>query len=226
LRWVIDHSQPKEEFIMATKRKAARRPSKESPDATELLVLELQAIHSAETQLVRALPRLLKAVDSDKLTAALEERQAQGERLLEEVEAALEELDETPGRKKNVAAEGLINDAREHVQEIEAGPALDAVLIAAMQKTEHYCIAAWGTAKALGEALRNKSTVKSMERALKEGKAMDEQLTQLALEEIMPALQSAESAEEEESEEGVEEEATAAAPKSRRKGSSEDRASR
>jgi ferritin-like metal-binding protein YciE len=157
----------------------------------------------------------------------LEERQTQGERLLEEVEAALEELDETPGRKKNVAAEGLINDAREHVQEIEAGPALDAVLIAAMQKTEHYCIAAWGTAKALGEALRNKSTVKSMERALKEGKAMDEQLTQLAFEEIMPALQSAEFAEdEEESEEGVEEEATAAAPKSRRKGSSEDRASR
>jgi len=41
----------------------------------------------------------------------------------------------------------LINDAREHVQEIAAGPALDAVLIAAIQKTEHYCIAAWGSSR-------------------------------------------------------------------------------
>jgi ferritin-like metal-binding protein YciE len=211
---------------MATKRKAASRPRKESPDATELLVLGLQEIHSAETQLVRVLPRLLKAVESEKLVEMLEERQGQGERLLQEVEAALEELDESPGRKKNVAAEGLINDAREHVQEIETGPALDAVLIGAMQKTEHYCIAAWGTAKALGEALGSKATVKSMDGALKEGKAMDEQLTQLALEEITPALQGEQSDEESASEEDDAEEASAAPRKSRRKGSSEDRASR
>ena len=48
--------------------------------------------------------------------------------------------------------ERLIDDAREHVPEIARGPSLDAVLIAATQKTEHYCIAAWGTAKSLGQA--------------------------------------------------------------------------
>ena len=97
-------------------------------------------------------------------------------------------MDGSPGRKKNVAAEGLINDAREHVQEIEAGPALDAVLIGAMQKTEHYCIAAWGTAKALAQAVGQKTATRAMERALKEGGPFDEQLTKLAEEEITPAL--------------------------------------
>jgi ferritin-like metal-binding protein YciE len=173
---------------MATKRKSSGRSKKESPDANELLVLELQEIHSAEAQLSRMLPRLAKAVDSETLKQMLEERLAQGERLIQEVDSVLEELDESPGRKKNVAAEGLINDAREHVQEIQAGPALDTVLIASVQKTEHYCIAAWGTARALAEAVGQKNASRSMERALKEGKALDEKLTQLAEKEITPSL--------------------------------------
>jgi ferritin-like metal-binding protein YciE len=183
---------------MATKRKSNRRPRKESPDANELLVLELQEIHSAETQLTRIMPRLAKTVESQTLQQMLERRLAEGERVLKDVESALEELEETPGRKKNVAAEGLINDAREHTQEIEPGPALDAVLIASVQKTEHYCIAAWGTVKAIAQAVGQKSTVKAMERALKEGKTYDEQLTELAEREIMPQLLS-------KGEEGIEE---------------------
>jgi len=118
--------------------KQSRRRSKESPNGQELLVLELQEIFSAESQLARALPRLSKAAESEQLRQMLEQRLSEGEQVLGDVESALEELDESPGRKKNIAAEGLINDAREHTQEIEAGPALDAVLIAGIQKTEHY----------------------------------------------------------------------------------------
>jgi ferritin-like metal-binding protein YciE len=173
---------------MATKRKSSGLPSKESPDATELLILELQEIHSAESQLSRVLPRLSKALDSEELGTLMEERLAEGELIIKEIEAVFDEMGESPGRKKNVAAEGLINDAREHVQEIEAGPALDAVLIGAMQKTEHYCIAAWGTAKALAQAVGQKAATRAMERALKEGGPFDEQLTKLAAEEITPAL--------------------------------------
>src|ERR1044071_1511981 len=116
--------QPIGEFIMASKRKSNRRTRKESPAANELLVLELQEIHSAESQLARVVPRLAKSADSADLRQMLERRVAEGERILTEVEASLEELAETPGRKKNIAAEGLINDAREHTQEIETGPAL------------------------------------------------------------------------------------------------------
>jgi ferritin-like metal-binding protein YciE len=185
---------------MATS-KSGKRRAKESPDRTELLVLELQQIHSAESQLARALPRLAKSAESEKLKQGLETRLTEGERVLKDVDTALEEMEESPGRKKNAAAEGLIADAREHVQEIPTGPALDAVLIAAIQKTEHYCIAAWGTARSLAQALDHKTVVRAMERALKEGKSYDEQLTQLAETQIIPALLEGESADENAAEE-------------------------
>jgi ferritin-like metal-binding protein YciE len=102
---------------MATKRSSAKRPNKarkqESLGGTELLVLELQEIHSAENQLARNLPRLVKAVESEKLQQMLELRLEQGTQLIQDIESALDEMEQSPGRKKNVAAEGLINDARE-----------------------------------------------------------------------------------------------------------------
>jgi ferritin-like metal-binding protein YciE len=204
---------------MASKRKSAKQ-SKQSYSGSELVVLELQEIHSAETQLSRVLPRLAKAVDSETLREMIEERLTEGETLIADVEAALEQVEASPGRKKNVAAEGLINDAREHVQEIEAGPALDTVLIGAIQKTEHYCIAAWGTVRALAQATGLQDAAKAMERALQEGKAYDERLTELAEKEITPALLALEA----EGEEEVEGEAPAKG-RGRKNGGSERRVS-
>jgi ferritin-like metal-binding protein YciE len=214
--------------MAATKRKSSARSQKEAPDGAQLLVMELQEIHSAENQLGRILPRLAKAASSEKLRQMLEERQEEGETIIEEIDAAFEEMEASPGRKKNVAAEGLVNDAREHVQEIEEGPALDAVLIAAIQKTEHYCIAAWGTARSLAQAVGQKTAVKAMERALKEGKARDERLTELAENEITPALlagsQDEESDEADEADESEDQETEQAPTRSRRKSGSERRA--
>jgi ferritin-like metal-binding protein YciE len=191
-----DHSLfPTLETHMA-KSKSSRQSKRKSPDCAELLVLELQEIQSAETQLARMLPRMAKAAESQKLRQMLEQRQEQGERLLKELDAAFDELEVSPGRKKNVAAEGLINDAREHIQEIEGRPALDAILLGATQKTEHYCIAAWGTAKSLAQAVGQKTVVRTMERALKGGKTFDERLTQLAEMELTPALLAEESEQE------------------------------
>jgi len=181
--------------------RSSRSSRKESPGLQELLVKELQEIHSAENQLARLIPRLTKAAQSETLQAAIQERMEEGEQIIEDVTSALEELEATPGRKKNVAAEGLVNDMREHVQELEEGPALDTVMIAALQKTEHYCIAAWGTVKAMGAAVGQDDLVSAMDRALEEGRAYDERLTQLALEEITPALMAEASGEEEEGEE-------------------------
>jgi ferritin-like metal-binding protein YciE len=227
---------------MATKTKSSKRSNKsstkraarkESPDATELLQLELQEIHSAENQLTRILPRVIKAAESEKLQQMLEERVQQGERLIESLETVFDEMESSPGRKKNVAVEGLINDMREHIQEIEQGPALDAVLIAAIQKTEHYCIAAWGTARSLAHAVGQETTVDAMERALEEGKTMDQQLTELAEQEITPQLLSEASDEEgeeeadaelEAGEEEDEEETGGGRKGSRRSGGSERRA--
>lgn len=180
---------------------------KQSPDLRQILITELQEIHSAEKQLARIIPRLMKAAENETLQEAIEERMGEGEQVLADVDAALEALDSTPGRKKNVAAEGLVNDMKEHVQQLQPGPALDTVLIGALQKTEHYCMAAWGTVKALGEAFGQQDLVGAMERALEEGRAYDERLTELAESEITPELQSMG---EEGEEEGDEAEALAA----------------
>ena len=115
---------------MAKKSKSRKSAGKESPDGNELLLMELQQIHSAESQLARALPRFSKAVESETVREMLDQRLEEGERILKELETALDEMEESPGRKRNAAAEGLIGDAREHIQEIARGPALDAVLIA------------------------------------------------------------------------------------------------
>jgi ferritin-like metal-binding protein YciE len=162
------------------------------------MVLELQEIHNAESQLSRVLPRLSKSLQSEQLRAMVEQRLTEGETIISDIENVLEEIDKTPGRKKNVAAEGLINDMREHAQEIEEGAALDAVLLAAIQKTEHYCIAAWGTAKALASAVGQDSAVQAMQRALDEGREFDQQLTDLAQRELTPALLESEGDDQEE----------------------------
>lgn len=175
---------------------------KQTPDANEILLNELKEIYSAESQLTKALPRMAKVIESDRLRQKLEQRLDRAERLLEELDKAFDSLSGSPGRKRNVAAEGLIGDAREHVQEIESGPALDTLLAGAMQKTEHYCLAAWGTARALAEAVGQDQVAKSMIRAVEEGKAFDAELTGLAQAEITPALLSmSEGAEDTEEEE-------------------------
>jgi ferritin-like metal-binding protein YciE len=207
---------------MASRTRSTRKSRKQSPGANELLVMELQQIHSAERQLGRVVPRFIKAAASDTLRNQLEKRMQEGERIIQDVEKALDELEESPGRRRNAAAEGLIDDLREHVQEIEEGPALDAVLIAGIQKTEHYCIAAWGTVKALAQACDLKTAAQAMERALKEGKSFDEELTQLAAKEITPALGEADSAEDEEE---TDEKGSDGQTGSRRKAASERRPS-
>jgi ferritin-like metal-binding protein YciE len=183
---------------MTTSRRSGGKSARErtAPDGTELLALELQQIRSAESELSRVLPSLAQAVESEELRELLELREQQGKRLLGELEAAFDELEESPPQKKNPAAEGLIEAAQEHIREIEEGPALDAALIAGIQKVEHYCIAAWGTARSLAKATGHKTTVRAMEHELKDGKRLDEKLTELAEKEITPALLSEELEEE------------------------------
>jgi|GEM_PF-3134138 len=175
---------------MAAKKKSAakKRAQKQTPEPMELLHTELAEIYSAENQLVKTAPRLSRAVQSETLREMLDRRVEQAEQLIEDIEGVFEEMGHALPRKKNVAAEGLLKDALQHVQEIAKGPALDAVLIGAAQKLEHYCIAAWGTSRAFAQALEEQTTVEVMERVLEEGKALDEELTELAESEINPAM--------------------------------------
>ena len=154
----------------------------------DLLTQEVKEIHSAERQLSRAIPTLAKAAGSEKLREMLQRRREQGAILMEALDEALEEMQVSKGRVKNVAIEGLIEDATQHVEEIEDEKMLDAALIGAVPKVEHYCIAAWGTTRSMSQLFGQQKVVEAMERALEEGKRYDEELTQLAESEVNPAM--------------------------------------
>lgn len=166
----------------------------------DILVTELKEIHSAEKQLSRVIPRLSKKVTSDSLKEMLEQRVQQGESLIEDIEDALEEMEAPKAKVKNIAAEGLIEDTTNHLDDIEDERLVDPVLLASVQKIEHYCIASWGTAAALGRLLGNDKVVEAMEHVLEEGKQFDEEMTKLAEEEINPAIMTGEDEEENETE--------------------------
>ena len=174
-------------------------PALRSPQ--DMLLTELKEIHSAERQLSRALPRLAKQVSSEQLRDMLEQRREQGTVLIERIEDALEDMQSPKARQKNIAAEGLIEDMQQHLEEIEEDRLVDPLLLASIQKIEHYCIAAWGTAKAMGELLGEEKVVKTMEQVLEQGKQFDDQMTQLAQQEINPQMLDGEEAEGEEGEE-------------------------
>src|SRR5919205_1680207 len=99
-------------------------PALRSPE--DLLAMELKQIHSAERQLSRVLPRLAKQVDSDRLREMLDRRREQGAGLIERVEDALEEMQTTKGRQKNIIAEALIEDINEHLDTSEDDALADA----------------------------------------------------------------------------------------------------
>ena|SRR5271166_2812597 len=175
-------------------------PSLRSPQ--DMLAVELKDIYSAERQLSRALPRLAKQVTSERLREMLDHRREQGAMLIEQLDDALEEMTVSKGRQKNVAAEGLIEDMGHHLDEVDDDRFRDPLLLAAMQKIEHYCIAAWGTAAAIGRLLGQEKVVKTMEQVLTEGKEFDDQMTRLAEEEINPRMLDGNEEEDNEEEDG------------------------
>src|SRR3954465_4764492 len=161
-------------------------PVPRSPE--DLLTTELKEIYSAERQLTRALPKLQKQVASERLREMLNKRRDQGTALIEQLDEIFEEMEVSKGRVKNVAAEGLLEDMNQHIEEIKEEKLLDPVLLASLQKVEHYCIAAWGTAAAMGRLMNQQSVVKTMEHVLDEGKRYDEEMTELAEQEVNPAM--------------------------------------
>lgn len=161
-------------------------PALRSPE--DMLTTELKEILSAERQLSRAIPRMSKKIQSEKLREMFEQRLEQGETLIQSIEDALDGMDAPKSVPKNIAAEGLIDDVNHHLDEVEDERLIDPLLLASVQKIEHYCIAAWGTAKAMGELLGQDEVVKCMDEVLKEGKEFDEEMTRLAEKEINPQM--------------------------------------
>jgi len=149
-------------------------------DLHELFLDELADIHNAEKQLTKALPRMAKAAQTPQLRQAFETHLRETENQIKRVEQAAEALDESLKRKKCKAMEGLLEEAKEILEEQKGTSALDAGLIAAAQKVEHYEIATYGTLCRWAEMMGHTEALNLLKQNLAEEKATDEKLSQVA----------------------------------------------
>ena len=146
----------------------------------DLLLHELQDIYHAEGQIVKALPRMIKAASHPELQAAFEEHLAQTEGQIERLDQAFKLLGMPAKGKKCEGMAGLIEEGKKLMEE-DADPAvMDAALISAAQKIEHYEIASYGTIVAWAEKLGHSDLAELLSETLEEEKETDEKLTELA----------------------------------------------
>lgn len=150
----------------------------------ELFIEQLQDVHNAEKQLTKALPKMAKAATSPNLKDAFETHLAQTKEHVSRLETIFEKLGSKPGRKVCAAMEGLVKEGSELIEEDPAPAVLDAGLIAAAQRVEHYEIAAYGTLRGFAETLGHTDVIELIEETLEEEKTTDDLLTKLAEGEI------------------------------------------
>ena len=147
----------------------------------ELYIDELRDIYNAENQLTKALPKMAKAATSEELQAGFEGHLEQTKGHVERLDQIFKELGEKPTGKKCKGMEGLVEEGEEMIKEGELeGEALDAGLISAAQRVEHYEIAAYGCVRTYANLLRENNAVGLLEQTLKEEKETDQKLTKLA----------------------------------------------
>jgi ferritin-like metal-binding protein YciE len=146
----------------------------------ELYIDELKDLYNAETQLVKALPKMAKAASNNQLRQAFEEHLRQTSEHVSRLEQIFETLEEKPTGKKCLGMEGLVKEGSETMKEDYADELKDAAIIGAAQRVEHYEMAAYGTVRAFAELLGETEHVSLLEETLNEEKQADEKLTQLA----------------------------------------------
>jgi ferritin-like metal-binding protein YciE len=146
----------------------------------ELYVDELKDIYSAETQLVKALPKMAKAAVSAELRSGFSQHLEQTKGHVGRLEQIFDDLDETPTGKHCKGMEGLILEGGEAAEEDYQGDAKDAALIGAAQRVEHYEIAAYGTVRAMAEKLGEGKAVNLLNQTLQEEKDTDVKLSKVA----------------------------------------------
>ncbi len=140
----------------------------------------LKDLYSAEKQLVKALPKLAKNAQSADLQKAFQEHLKQTEGHVERIERIFSDLGGSPRGKKCVGMEGLVEEGNELLQEQVDPDVLDAGLIAAAQKMEHYEIASYGTVRTWAERLGYNQAAQLLQQTLDEEGEANKKLTQLA----------------------------------------------
>jgi ferritin-like metal-binding protein YciE len=146
----------------------------------ELLVDELKDLYSAENQILKALPKMIKKATSPDLKEGFEKHLKETQIHVERLETIFQELEESPKGKKCKGMEGVIADGKELMEEDAEPEVMDAGLIGAAQHVEHYEMAGYGCVRTYAELLGLDNIAKLLQKTLDEEKATDEKLTELA----------------------------------------------
>ena len=146
----------------------------------KLYINELRDIYNAENQLLKALPKMAKGASSDELKHAFENHLQETEGQVERLEEIFEDLDESPKGKTCHGMKGLVEEGSEILEEEGEKSVLDAGIIAAAQKVEHYEIASYGTVRTFAEFLGEKQAAKLLQQTLDEEGTANEKLNELA----------------------------------------------
>jgi ferritin-like metal-binding protein YciE len=153
-------------------------------DLNELFLDTLKDIYYAEKQILKALPKMAKAAQSEKLARAFEKHQDETEGQIERLEQIFELLGKPARGKRCDAIEGILDEGKEIMSEYKGTQALDAGLLAAAQAVEHYEIARYGTLKSWAGKLELKQAIKLLDQTLNEEKKTDELLSKVAETEV------------------------------------------
>jgi ferritin-like metal-binding protein YciE len=146
----------------------------------DVYVDQLKDLYSAETQLIKALPKMAKAAHDETLKKGFEQHLEQTKGHAERLEEIFENLDEKPTGKKCKAMAGLVEEGSEAIGEDATPEAKDAMLIAAAQRVEHYEIAGYGCVKTYARLLGYEEAASLLEETLGEEVQTDEKLTEAA----------------------------------------------
>jgi len=154
----------------------------------DLFAEQLKDLYSAENQLLKALPKMAKKATTSSLSDAFQSHLEQTKTHVERLEKIGKTLDIKLTGHKCIAMEGLIKEGAEAMEKTGDDRVIDAGIIAAAQRVEHYEISAYGTARTLAEQLGHVSVAKTLQTTENEESAADEKLTMLAIDEVYPSL--------------------------------------
>ena len=149
-------------------------------DLKDLFIDELKDLYSAENQITKALPKMAKAATSPDLRKGFELHLEQTHGQIARLERIFEELGESPKGKKCHGMEGLLEEGKELMGEDAEPEVMDAGLISAAQRVEHYEIAGYGTVKTYAKLLGMSKAADLLEQTLNEEKETDTKLTGLS----------------------------------------------
>jgi ferritin-like metal-binding protein YciE len=146
----------------------------------DLFLTTLKDVYYAEKQILRALPKMAKATESDELRQAFEQHRTETDGQIQRLEQVFEQIGKRASGKTCEAIQGIIAEGQEIMEEYAESDALDAGILASAQAIEHYEISRYGTLKSWAQQLGMTEAVTLIEETLAEEKKTDQLLTQIA----------------------------------------------